>query len=265
MKPFFFRSFFCLLMVGLLTACAGNTRPSVEPAGREKSAKTGVLEAGAAILQSQRPLAALNIYLDGFHFHNGEMGRQVEAHHYCSQVNEDLVQCVIYDGNGTDALLMGIEYVISAKLFKTLPEEEKKMWHSHAYEVKSGMLVGPGLPGPAEHELMEKLVSTYGKTWHTWHVELPGNTLPLGIPALMMGFTADGQARPGLIADRDNRFGISTEEKSRSRADIPTPVIQPGADAWQTGDVLQLDIKSSAGKKKEGARAPKRKQRQTAQ
>lgn len=28
-----------------------------------------------------------------------------------------------------------MEYVVSAKLFETLPEEEKKLWHSHFFEV----------------------------------------------------------------------------------------------------------------------------------
>lgn len=32
--------------------------------------------------------------------------------------------------------LIGIEYMISTALFETLPEEEKKYWHSHKYEVR---------------------------------------------------------------------------------------------------------------------------------
>jgi len=31
----------------------------------------------------------------------------MEAHHYCSVVNEELNQCVIFDGNGKDAKIMG--------------------------------------------------------------------------------------------------------------------------------------------------------------
>ena len=31
--------------------------------------------------------------------------------------------------------LIGIEYMISTSLWETLPEEEKKYWHSHKYEV----------------------------------------------------------------------------------------------------------------------------------
>ena len=66
------------------------------------------------------------------------------------------------------------------------------MWHSHVHEVKSGQLIAPGIPEIAEHELMEKLVGTYGKTFHTWHTDMQ-HELPVGVPQVMMGFTADNQ------------------------------------------------------------------------
>ena len=64
--------------------------------------------------------------------------------------------------------------------------------------------------------------------------------LPLGVPQLMMGFTADGQIEPARVADRDRRFGVSSAEKRTSRSDIPTPPIDPAADAWQKGRAFQL-------------------------
>jgi hypothetical protein len=224
----------------MLGACGGgNTASNVTPPGAEKSATTKLLATGAAALQGQPPIRALNAYLDGFHFYNGNMHGQMEAHHYCSVLNEDLIQCVIYDGNVVDAKIMGVEYIVSAKLFKDLPEQEKALWHSHVHEVKSGQLIAPGLPDVAEKELMKKLIVTYGKTFHTWHTDLQ-KTLPLGVPQIMMGFTADGQADSAMVAQRDQRFGVSSEQKKQDRADIPTPAIDPGADAWRKGKVVQL-------------------------
>lgn len=191
------------------------------------------------MLQAKKPVDRLNSYLDGFHFYNGHMQSQMEAHHYCAKLNEDLTQCVIFDGNGASAKLMGVEYIVSEKLFKTLPADEKKLWHSHRYEVKSGSLIAPGLPNVAEHELMETLVTTYGKTWHTWHTD-QDLALPYGSPALMMGFTQDGQLHKELEQGRDQRFKVSTADKKENRADIPVRPVQPGADAWQTGTVVQL-------------------------
>ncbi|WP_348749551.1 OBAP family protein [Pseudomonas rhodesiae] len=227
-------------VVLLLGACAAdNSSSNVVAPGDAPSPTTRSLDAGAALLQSRPPIDALNAYLDGFHFYNGQMDVQMEAHHYCAILNEEVIQCVIYDGNRKDAKLMGVEYIISERLFTGLPKAEQALWHSHVHEVKSGQLVAPGIPEVAEHALMEKLVHTYGKTWHTWHTDLHKD-LPLGVPQLMMGFTADGQADPQKVAERDRRFGIDSAQKRRTRADIPTPTVAPGADAWRQGQVFQI-------------------------
>ena len=236
----------------LLTACAAGALllsckeepddSSQAHGGAHKDAKTKVLEAGAETLQSEAPLDAIHAHVCGFHFYNGDIKRQVLAHHYCSHLGDEMLQCVIYDSDKADAKLIGIEYIISARLFETLPAEEKKLWHSHVHEVKSGQLIGPRLPELAEKELMKDLIGTYGKTWHTWQVDR-GDALPLGIPQLMMGFTADGQADPEIVAARDRGYGISSEKKKQDRADIPSPAIHPAADDWKTGTALQLEAK----------------------
>lgn len=217
----------------LMAACGGeNTASNVDAPGEEKSGESKLLNTGAELLQDKSPLKAFNAYLDGFHFYNGNINAQMEAHHYVSQLNEDIHQAIIFDGNEKDAKIMGVEYIISEKLFKTLDEEEKKLWHSHHYEVKSGTLIAPGIPDVAEHELMENLVSTYGKTIHTWHTDQQDD-LPVGSPMIMMGFTKDGQIHPELLKARDDRFNVSTDEIKKKRADIPMPNVDPMANAWE--------------------------------
>lgn len=229
-----------VLAVVLLGGCAQRTTPSpVDVPGAEQSARTRTLEAGAALLQDAGPLEQFNVYLDGFHFANGRPDEQSEAHHYCQVVNEDFRQCVLFDGNGADAKLVGVEYVISRRVFEQLPLLERTLWHSHAYAVTSGLLIGPGLPQAAEHALMKQLAATYGKTWHTWHSDRDVE-LPVGIPALMAGFTADEQIDPALVQARDRRFDIETAERRAARNDIAAPGVLPGADTWQFGQPLQL-------------------------
>lgn len=194
----------------------------------------------------RRDQPAISTYLDGFHFYSGDKNGQMEAHHYVTVLNEDVMQAVIYDGNTKNARLMGVEYIISERLFKTLPPEEKKLWHSHQYEVKSGSLVAPGLPQVADKALMSKIVNTYGKTWHTWHTDRD-KTLPMGIPALMMGFTGDGQLDPALLADRDRRLGIDTQAIKRERQDLPEHPVVKGANAWEQGEVIQLQRVQGSG------------------
>ena len=62
---------------------------------------------------------------------------------------------------------------------------------------------------------MGKLITTWGKTWHTWPD--PRTPLPMGDPLLMWAFTQDGQIEPELIAARDAKLKISTPEIRRRR------------------------------------------------
>lgn len=123
--------------------------------------------------------------------------------------------------------------MITPKLYDTLPKEERKLWHSHVYEVKSGMLIMPNraVPEPAweiaENMEMDQVVHLYGKVYHLWQTDR-GDTLPLGPPKLMTSFTADGQLDFKHVMDRDRRFGVDYKQKREARKDIPIPVIHEG-------------------------------------
>jgi hypothetical protein len=52
-----------------------------------------VLGASGVALQAKAPLNAVDLYLNGFHFYADDMGRPVEAHHFCTHLTEDLHQC----------------------------------------------------------------------------------------------------------------------------------------------------------------------------
>jgi Spy/CpxP family protein refolding chaperone len=204
-------------------AVAQESKPQVAPAGVAKAPRTRALEAGAKILQRNAPLAKFDIYLNGFHPMKDRPDQQVEAHHFCRQVNEDLAQCALFDGNTATANLNGIEYIISEKLFNTLPEEERRFWHPHNGEILSGQLVAPGLPDAAEHALMKRKMNSYGKTWHVWNTGANGKTgdsLPLGPAMLAWSFNRDGEMLPNLQEGRDTRMKIDTAGKRRKRADL---------------------------------------------
>jgi hypothetical protein len=101
---------------------------------------------------------------------------------------------------------------------------------------------------------MKKIVNTYGKTWHTWHTDRD-KTLPLGIPALMMGFTGEGQLDPRLLADRDRRFNVQTQAIKREREDLVAHPVVDGANAWQRGEVIQLKRTTGGGEHAQGETA----------
>ena len=209
---------------------ARQVQPEAEaiPAGEPKTPKTRLLEAGAKLLQNTSPLKPFDIYLVGFHPMKDHPGNQMEAHHYCQQVNEDFAQCVLFDGNTENSNLNGIEYIISEKIFASLPEDEKKYWHPHNGEILSGQLVAPGIPDTAEKALMKGKMNSYGKTWHVWNTAhsgksgetLPGDMLPLGEPMLAWSFNRDGEAAPGLVEKRDKEMKIDSAQKRKERADL---------------------------------------------
>ncbi|WP_159329029.1 OBAP family protein [Streptomyces tendae] len=218
----------------------GRKVATVGKVGAGHPLKHRALDLAAGSMQRKYPLEAMSTYLNGFHMYADDMGRQVEATHFCIHLQHDLHQCVIFDRNAPDARLIGIEYIISEERFRALPEDEKRLWHSHHYEVKSGSLTAPGIPDLAEHAYFEDLVTTYGKTFHTWQYDR--DDFPYGIPQLMMGFTEDGQASDEMIRARDDRLGISTSGKRANRADIPMPEVAPGANAWESGRTVQTRI-----------------------
>lgn len=205
------------------TAASGQTAPAQRPPGGDKTAKTRALEVGAKALQANSPLAPMDVYLVGFHPMKDHPDHQMEAHHFCHQVNQDFAQCVLFDGNGRNARLNGIEYIISEKLFETLPEDERRYWHPHNAEILSGQLVAPGIPAPAEKALMRDKMNSYGKTWHVWNTGAmgqAGDALPLGPALLAWSFNRDGEVKPGLVEQRDKRMDIDTAEKRRQRVDL---------------------------------------------
>lgn len=196
-----------------------------QPAGEPKLIRQAILETGSGILQDFAPLKQFDIYVCGFHPSRDDPSMQMEAHHYCRQVNQDFLQCVLFDGNTAEANLIGIEYIISEKLFSELPEEERRYWHPHNFEILSGQLVAPGLPDAAEHAMLKLLMNSYGKTWHTWHTgrhDRPGSghALPMGDPMLMWSFNREGEGDEAMMRDRNLRMGIDVEKKRRERQDL---------------------------------------------
>lgn len=126
--------------------------------------------------------------------------------------------------------------MISAKLYETLEPEERRLWHSHVFEVKSGMLIMPKpntvpdvLWEVAENKEMEEVICWYGKTYHFWQIDR-GDKLPLGEPKLMGSITSEDQVLglKEMMKERDAKFGADHERKKEVRKYIPEPEIHPG-------------------------------------
>jgi len=131
--------------------------------------------------------------------------------------------------------------MVPKHVYETLDAEEQKLWHSHEFEVKSGMLI---LPTPTTHkgheakwetletEAMKEVVGLYGKTWHFWQIDR-GDALPLGRPTLMGSLTESPQLNiDEALKDRNSRFDVDHRHKAEVRKDINEPGIHENADYW---------------------------------
>ena len=110
------------------------------------------------------------------------------AYHFCKPVNEDLNQCVLYDGTGPDAKLIGIEYLVSDAVYQKMPTEEKAYWHDHKHEVDAGLLKSLTQSGDEEKQTLAKVRTLWGKVYHTW---ASGTTYPRGPARLYWSVTGE--------------------------------------------------------------------------
>ncbi|GAB7358742.1 hypothetical protein MBLNU230_g3971t1 [Neophaeotheca triangularis] len=190
-----------------------------------------------------KPFKSIHEFLTAVHIYTGEAEegrtRYVEATHYCAHVRKDLRQCLIYDSHSEDAKLIGVEYMVPKHVYDSFEPGEQKLWHSHEYEVKSGMLILPKLPGysdeeweKAELEAMKEIIHLYGKTWHFWQVDA-GHQYPLGGPMLMGSATASEQINlDRAMANRNEIFGVDHRQKAEERKELEAHDIHHNANCW---------------------------------
>jgi len=243
-------AFALLLAVCVAAGAAGGGRKH-RPRHRPVAAA-----AGAA------PLQAMKKHVCGLHRAAADSHEQMIAHHYCSKQPDGLTQCALFDSNTPNARLIGVEYIISAERFKMLPESERKLWHSHVFEVQSGQLTPLPLAGGRNADVplkeqraaLTELMQSFGKTIHTWNFAALKPTadaelaVPIGPPQLMVSFTGPDQANAELLTELDRRAGNTLSERSAWRRTGPNAIKLPavmvngtdspefsGVDAWQTG------------------------------
>jgi hypothetical protein len=128
------------------------------------------------------------------------------AYHYCKPVNDDVSQCVLYDGTGPDARLIGIEYLVSDALYEKMPPEEKVYWHDHKYEVDSGLLKSLTQTGSEEKKALAAVRPLWGKVFHTWAT---GKNYPSGPPRLFWAVTGEEP----FVLSPDAKLPIELEER----------------------------------------------------
>lgn len=194
------------------------------------------------------PLSGPHLHFCGIHMAKNNPKLQFITQHYCAahtgSPDGDIFQCVLFNGTGKNAKLVGVEYLISDAAYRKLPDAEKKYWHAHTYEVLGGGLIAPGMDPKEETAFMKVVLTTWGKAWHTWPD--PATAVPTGEPMLIWSLMGDGQADEKLVAARDKEFKVDTAKVREARAkefglEVPKVSLPKNADAigrqWtDTGD-----------------------------
>jgi Protein of unknown function (DUF1264) len=226
---------------------------------RDLLAQLGALSAGLAAVNASPaddtagktarhtvngPLGKPHAHFCGIHMAKNNPKLQFVTQHYCVGQSDGLFQCLLYDAATEGAKLIGIEYIVTDDIFRKLPDTEKKYWHPHTYEVLAGGLVAPGMTEENELAFMKTILTTWGKTWHTWPD--PTTPVPMGEPLLIWSLMGDGQADEKVIAARDRDFGVSTAGVRAKRikqfgmeppkVDLPKSMDTIGRQWTNTGD-----------------------------
>jgi hypothetical protein len=151
----------------------------------------------------------------GVHLRKDEPSDAINAFHYCVTLNDDLTQCVLYDGSGPNARLIGIEYLVPEEVYLAMPEEEKQYWHNHHHEVDDKLLKCLTMDGQEEEEVMKVVRTLYGKIFHTWW---QGEKYPEGSPKLFWAVYGkepfvmpQGFKLPQIVAKRRDAAKSSSE------------------------------------------------------
>ena len=191
---------------------------------------------------SSYPAQGYTLYLVDIHFISGNLSAQYIAHHYCHFVNEDLMQCALFNDSIPNARFIGNEYFITKALFDTLALQERHLWHSHPFEVQSGLFVAPDLSPEDEFTVMEWLMGTFGKVSDTWQFF---DTFPLGPPQLGMALALESQVNWTVVDLMDKQLNLKTtyRDRQQQRADLVAPPKTPGADSYLiTGNATQYQV-----------------------
>ena len=176
------------------------------------------------------PLAGPHAHFCGIHIAKRDPRFQIIVQHYCAahstgEHGDELFQCILFDSRDKNAKLLGVEYIISNAEYRRLPEVEKPFWHPHTYEVLGGGLIAPGMPAEDERKFMQAVLTTWGKTWHTWPD--PKTAVPIGEPLLIWSLTGDGQADERVVAERDKLFNVSTAQiRARRKQELGLEIPQ---------------------------------------
>jgi hypothetical protein len=77
------------------------------------------IDMGAQVMQPLKPVRQMKQHACSFALYAHDMHRQIEVHHFVSRLNQDVLQCAVYDSDKPSARLIGMYTVVRASPIMT--------------------------------------------------------------------------------------------------------------------------------------------------
>lgn len=122
----------------------------------------------------------------------------LRVQHYCKPNDKIVLVCQLYDSTSGNATLIGMEYIITADQYNSLPAREKLNWHYHKIEFAPDRAnpMFPELSSDQTKAVMGKLMDTYGKVIITWNPRDKLPAFPPQIEQVQHPFMVNSTAKP---------------------------------------------------------------------
>ena len=124
----------------------------------------------------------------------------LRVQHYCKHSDKIVLVCQLYDSISPNATLIGVEYIITADQYKSIPDRDKPNWHYHAIEfsTKRADPLFPELKPAQIKAVTGKLMDTYGKVILTWDPKDKLPTFPAQVEQVQHPFMVNQTITPQM-------------------------------------------------------------------
>jgi hypothetical protein len=128
------------------------------------------------------PVSGYTLHIDASQHYAGHPDEII--HHWCKTYSPSFIECLLYDGDGPNGHMVGVETIVPTSVWKTYPASEQAKWHYHRVEIpKLKVAVMPGLTKAQSQQVVASLLETYGKVWILWDPMTTGGK-PTGDPTI---------------------------------------------------------------------------------
>lgn len=146
-----------------------------DPVGDDSAAR---IPQSTAAQGRVRPSDGFSLHVDAKH--HFPANPDMIAHHWCKPVR-GMTQCLLFDGDGEDARVVGAEMIVSPQAYQGLSEREQARWHYHKTEIPKVEATLPDLSEDEAAVVVKSLEETYGKVFILFD---PAGDAPEGLPTV---------------------------------------------------------------------------------